>query len=273
MRWIDGELMMRRQEGGQHRNGLDAARQASRGQGECGRAGGVPAPANSPAISSLVPEVTGRTAARLQLAAVVFTLAESIAIAGPARSRPVATLAGPAAAISGALLAIGLTIPVTAAAPGSWGLLAIAAASAAVSAAALAAGRSAGRLRAAAGPGRRPAHPGTCPGQDEPGRRGRGRDAGRHCPDRRARRPGWPGPAEPAVRRLVRLRPGRAGRRRRGAARLGWRAGRDGRSGAGWPGVLADAGPPAAAVPDAGAGGRAGRRPGSRPARCPPPRT
>src|ERR1022692_1535671 len=73
------------QAGGQDGSGLDAARQASRGHGECGRAGGVPAPANSPAISSLVHEVTGRTAARLLLAAgvmlvviaaIVFTVAD-----------------------------------------------------------------------------------------------------------------------------------------------------------------------------------------------------
>ncbi len=80
----------------------------------------------------------------------VFTLAAIVGIAGPARSRSTAALAGPAAAISGALLAIGLSVPVTAIVPGSWGLLAVAATSVVVSAVALAAGRRATR-RAGAG--------------------------------------------------------------------------------------------------------------------------
>ena len=84
------------------------------------------------------------------LAAMVFTLAAIVGIAGPARSRSTAALAGPAAAISGALLAIGLSVPVTAIVPGSWGLLAVAATSVVVSAVALAAGRRATR-RAGAG--------------------------------------------------------------------------------------------------------------------------
>ena len=75
------------------------------------------------------------------LAAVAFTAAASVGIAGPARSRPVSALAGPAAVISGALLAIGVSIPATAVLPGSWSLLAVAAASVVAGAVALAAGR------------------------------------------------------------------------------------------------------------------------------------
>ena len=86
------------------------------------------------------------------LAAVVFTVAASVGIAGPARSRPMSALAGPAAAISGALLAIGLSIPVTVIVPGSWGLSAVAAASVVVSAVALAAGQRATGQAADGGP-------------------------------------------------------------------------------------------------------------------------